>query len=489
MTDATHSNLAALLAQLAGARVLVVGDVMLDRFVYGAVDRVSPEAPIPVVRVLRETAMLGGAGNGLRNLTALGAAGQLLGLIGDDATGAEVKALVEAEGGAPAGLLVEPGRRTSIKERVVANAQQLLRVDRETPHQASEVTRQALLAAAEAALRDSDALLLSDYGKGVLTPDTLPGLIEGAKRAGCPVVVDPKGRDYGAYGGADLVTPNRRELQEASGLPIDSDAEIETACRALIETAGLGAVLATRSEAGMTLVKAGAEARHLPARAREVYDVSGAGDTVAAVVAACLASGAPLADAAELANLVAGIVVGKTGTAVALPGEVLDAIHGHDGVGPSPKLVTRAALQEHIAEWRRAGLKVGFTNGCFDLLHPGHVSLLRQARAACDRLVVALNSDESVRRLKGARRPVQGEAARAAVLGSLADVDRVVIFEEDTPLALIEALRPDLLVKGADYSLDQVVGAEAVQAAGGRVLLAEIAPGHSTTGTLRKLTG
>ena len=442
-----------------------------------------------MLQVIRETAMLGGAGNVLRNLAALGVRAELIGLIGDDEAGANVASLVEEEGSDPGGLLVEPGRATSIKERVIANAQQLLRVDRETPHDANPATRETLLSQATSALESTGALLLSDYGKGVLAPAALAALIEAAKQSGKPLIVDPKGRDYRLYRGADLVTPNRRELQDASGLPTDCDAEVEAACRAIIETAELGAVLATRSEAGMTLVQGEGPALHLPARAREVYDVSGAGDTVAAVMAAALASGAGLAEAAELANLVAGIVIGKIGTAVALPGEVLDAIHGHDGVGASPKLVSRESVLEHVTEWRHAGLSVGFTNGCFDLLHPGHVSLLRQARAACDRLVVALNSDASVRRLKGARRPLQGEAARAAVLGSLADVDRVVIFEDDTPLDLIQALRPDVLIKGADYSLDQVVGADVVQAAGGRVLLADLAPGHSTSGTLRKLTG
>ena len=489
MTDGNHNHLATLLAAIGKVRVLVVGDVMLDRFLYGRVDRVSPEAPIPVLQVGREAAMLGGAGNVLRNLSALGARGRLFGLIGDDAAGAEIVGLVEAEGCDPAGLLTEAGRTTSIKERVIADAQQLLRVDRETPHEASGATCDALLAGAEAALGEVGAVLLSDYGKGVLSRSTVAALVGMAKRAGLPLVVDPKGRDYRVYRGADLITPNRRELQEASGLATDEDAEVEAACRAIIDEAGLGAVLATRSEAGMTLVQGEGAALHLPTRAREVYDVSGAGDTVAAVMAASLAAGAALSEAAELANLVAGIVVGKVGTAVALPGEVLDAIHGHDGAGPSPKLVERAHLLEHVAEWRRGGLSVGFTNGCFDLLHPGHVSLLRQAKESCDRLVVALNSDASVRRLKGERRPVQGEAARAAVLGSLADVDRVVVFEEDTPLALIEAIQPDVLVKGADYSLEEVVGAKAVMAAGGRVILAEIAPGHSTTGTLRKLTG
>ena len=491
---AAPSELTASLATLTGSRVLVVGDVMLDRFVYGAVERVSPEAPIPVVRVVREQAMLGGAGNVLRNLTALGAHAGLLALVGDDAAGREVAALLAAERGDAAETLaaplVEPGRTTSIKERTIAGAQQLLRVDRESLHEPDAAVRERLLAAARADIAEAGALVLSDYGKGVLGQATLAALLAAAAEAGRPAVVDPKGRDYAHYRGARVVTPNRRELQEATGLPAGTDAEVEAAARALIERCGLGAVLATRSEAGMTLVEDGAAALHLPAKAREVYDVSGAGDTVVAVVGAALAAGIGLPAAAELANLVAGIVVGKVGTAVALPGEVLDAIHGHHaGSGPTPKLLSREALLEHAAEWRRAGLSVGFTNGCFDLLHPGHVSLLRQAKAACDRLVVGLNSDASVRRLKGESRPVQDQGARAAVLGSLADVDRLVVFDEETPLALIEALRPDVLVKGADYRLDQVVGAEVVQAAGGRVLLAELEPGHSTTGTLRRIGG
>ena len=257
----------------------------------------------------------------------------------------------------------------------------------------------------------------------------------------------------------------------------------------VVEAFGVEAVLATRSEAGMTLVTAAGLVEHLPAQAREVYDVSGAGDTVAAVVAAALAAGLDLARAARLANLAAGVVVGKVGTAVAWPGEVVDAIHALDQRLQSAKLAGLESVQRRIADWRREGLSIGFTNGCFDLIHPGHVSLLRQARAACDRLIVGLNSDDSVRRLKGADRPIQDQEARAAVLGSLADVDQVVIFEEDTPLALIEAIRPEVLVKGADYSLDQVVGGELVRSYGGQVVLARLEDGHSTTRTIEKLTG
>ena len=472
-----------------GARVLVVGDVMLDRFVYGTVERISPEGPIPVLRVEREASMLGGAGNVLRNLAALGVETRFVALVGDDEAGGRIEALAAAERPAEAFLLREPGRRTSIKERYVAGAQQLLRADRESLDSLGETSRARLLEAAEAAMAQASAVVLSDYGKGLFTPATLTRLIGAAARRGLPLVVDPKARDYGVYRGASLVTPNRRELHEATGLPVGDDAEVEAAARALVEAFGVEAVLATRSEAGMTLVTAAGLVEHLPAQAREVYDVSGAGDTVAAVVAAALAAGLDLARAARLANLAAGVVVGKVGTAVAWPGEVVDAIHALDQRLQSAKLAGLESVQRRIADWRREGLSIGFTNGCFDLIHPGHVSLLRQARAACDRLIVGLNSDDSVRRLKGADRPIQDQESRAAVLGSLADVDQVVIFEEDTPLALIEAIRPEVLVKGADYSLDQVVGGDLVRSYGGQVVLARLEDGHSTTRTIEKLTG
>ena len=472
-----------------GARVLVVGDVMLDRFVYGTVERISPEGPIPVLRVEREASMLGGAGNVLRNLAALGVETRFVALVGDDEAGGRIEALAAAERPVEAFLLREPGRRTSIKERYVAGAQQLLRADRESLDSLGETSRARLLEAAEAAMAQASAVVLSDYGKGLFTPATLTRLIGAAARHGLPLVVDPKARDYGVYRGASLVTPNRRELHEATGLPVGDDAEVEAAARALVEAFGVEAVLATRSEAGMTLVTAAGLVEHLPAQAREVYDVSGAGDTVAAVVAAALAAGLDLARAARLANLAAGVVVGKVGTAVAWPGEVVDAIHALDQRLQSTKLAGLESVQRRIADWRGEGLSIGFTNGCFDLIHPGHVSLLRQARAACDRLIVGLNSDDSVRRLKGADRPIQDQESRAAVLGSFADVDQVVIFEEDTPLALIEAIRPEVLVKGADYSLDQVVGGDLVRSYGGQVVLARLEDGHSTTRTIEKLTG
>jgi D-beta-D-heptose 7-phosphate kinase/D-beta-D-heptose 1-phosphate adenosyltransferase len=303
------------------------------------------------------------------------------------------------------------------------------------------------------------------------------------------VVVDPKGPDYSHYRGADLVTPNRRELSEATGMATDSDEEVVAAARAMIRDCGIGAVLVTRSEHGMTLVVGDAEdgVTHVPARAQEVADVSGAGDTVVAMLATALASGIELVDAVRLANVAAGIVVSKLGTAVATSSEVSQALRATDMNLIEAKTLPLDALLNQIAAWRGDGKRVGFTNGCFDILHPGHISLLRQAREACDKLVVGLNSDASVRRLKGEERPVQSEAARGTVIGSLESVDAVVIFGEDTPFELISQIRPDVLVKGADYTVETVVGADVVQSYGGKVVLARLAEGHSTTRTIERI--
>ena len=482
------SALADRVDRLQGVSVLCVGDVMLDRFVYGSVDRISPEAPIPVLRIERESAMLGGAGNVVRNLVALGARPGFVAAVGDDPAGAEIGRLVAAHADIDAGLVVEPGRQTTIKTRFFASNQQLLRGDRESRGAVAAATGAALLDAAAARLGRAGVMVLSDYGKGVLTAEAVAALIARATAAGTPVVVDPKGNDYSVYRGATVVTPNRKELHEATGLAVDSDDEVVAAARRLIETCGIRTVLVTRSQDGMTLVEGTGAVHHLPAEAREVFDVSGAGDTVVATLAAALASGAALPEAARLANVAAGIVVAKVGTAVAYADELVAALHHDDLTAGDTKIVPAAIAADRVARWRAKGLKVGFTNGCFDLLHPGHVAILSQARAACDRLVVGLNSDASVRRLKGPTRPVQSEAARATVLSSLAPVDLVVIFGEDTPLALIEILRPDVLVKGADYTVATVVGAEQVQGWGGRVVLAELIEGQSTTNTIRRMT-
>lgn len=477
---------AEVLAGFSRARILVVGDLMLDRFIYGTVERISPEAPVPVLRVERETVMLGGAGNVARNVVGLGARATLLSLVGDDSAGHEVQAMIAAETSLDADLVVEPGRATTVKTRYVSGGHQLLRADRETVRPVGALGLSRLLGAFEAALEDHDVVVLSDYAKGLLSDEALPALISRAVARGVPVIADPKSVDFTRYAGVTLIKPNRKELIAATRLPALHDDEIETAARIVQADTNIPHVLVTRGERGMTLVGPDEALAHLPTRAREVYDVSGAGDTVLATLAAAFAAGATPLAAAHLANLGAGIVVGKTGTAPIRLTELAAALMG-GAAGGSQKVLTAADAACAVETWRSLGLRVGFTNGCFDLIHPGHVSLLAQARAACDRLIVGVNSDASVRRLKGPTRPVQDETSRATVLAALSPVDLVVVFDEDTPMSLIEALKPDVLVKGADYTVATVVGSDFVQSYGGRVVLAELSAGHSTTATIGRM--
>jgi D-beta-D-heptose 7-phosphate kinase / D-beta-D-heptose 1-phosphate adenosyltransferase len=481
----TNRDLIPLIERLREARVLCIGDVMLDHYVYGQVDRVSPEAPIPVLNIERESKTLGGAGNVARNLAALGARTSFISVIGNDDAGREIGHLLEAQEGAEVHVLVQPARTTTVKTRYVAANQQLLRADRETAAPLDPYCREDLLRLAHKLVSDQSVVIVSDYAKGVLTEGVALEIIRSARESGVPVIVDPKGGDPIRYRGADLLKPNRRELAHATGMPVASEGEIVAAAQALIERCGFGGVLASLGQAGMMLVEPDGRVYAQRAEVREVYDVSGAGDTVVATLGAALGAGITTVDAARLANVAAGIVVGKVGTAVVYPSELVAWIDGKD-IYATDKVVPRLHALDQVERWRRQGLRVGFTNGCFDLLHPGHVSLLRQAKAACDRLVVGLNSDASATRLKGPTRPVQTQTARAAVLASLAAVDLIVIFDEDTPLALIRAMRPDLLVKGADYRLEDVVGADIVKAAGGEVMLAEIMGGYSTSATIAR---
>jgi D-beta-D-heptose 7-phosphate kinase / D-beta-D-heptose 1-phosphate adenosyltransferase len=408
-------------------------------------------------------------------------------VVGNDPAGHEVSRLASGPDGAEVHLLVEHGRITTIKTRYVAGNQQLLRADREKVAPISPAVREDLLRLIEHAAAERSVTILSDYAKGVLGDGVAAAAIAAARAADHVVVVDPKGTDYTPYCGASILKPNRFEIGAATNLPVGSEAEVIAAGRALIDDFELGAVLVSLSQEGMLLVEAGGAVHQLPAEAREVFDVSGAGDTVVAVLGAALGAGASLFDAARLANIAAGVVVGKVGTAVAHKNELEEAIVQRDALSGQKLLPLPVAL-DHIARWRRGGLRIGFTNGCFDILHPGHVALLTQARSHCGRLVVGLNSDASVRRLnKGPNRPINNEAARAAVLSSLAPVDMIVIFDQDTPRDLITAIRPDVLVKGADYRRDQVVGADIVDAYGGKVVLADIVPGFSTTATIARM--
>ncbi|MGE4480624.1 D-glycero-beta-D-manno-heptose-7-phosphate kinase [Acidocella sp.] len=484
MANDTTADLGAYVKKFSRASVLVVGDAMLDRYVYGEVSRISPEAPVPILTVTREVAMPGGAGNVVRNLTALDASAAFVSVVGDDQAGSELTGLVGGQERVEPWLLVQSGRTTTLKTRYIAQGQHLIRADREVTMELSEKFSERLIRIALDAMAATTVTVLSDYRKGVLSESICAALIKGAQQLGRTIIVDPKGRDYSRYQGADLVTPNRGELAEATGMAVDTEAGIVAAARALLARHQFGAVLVTRSEDGMSLITP-EETRHYPGEAPEVYDVSGAGDTVVATLAAALAAEVPLAEAARLANIAAGIVVGKVGTAIARPSDILSAIA--PATGALQKVVTPAAAAETAERWRLRGYKVGFTNGCFDLLHPGHVHLLEQCRAMCDRLIVGINADASVKRLKGPTRPAQGEAARAAVLASLASVDLVCLFEEDTPIELIKRIKPDVLIKGADYTRETVVGGDLVESWGGAVALAELLPGHSTTATLARL--
>jgi D-beta-D-heptose 7-phosphate kinase/D-beta-D-heptose 1-phosphate adenosyltransferase len=430
--------------------------------------------------------MPGGAGNVVRNLTAVGAAVAFVSVVGDDQAGSDLTGLIGGEPNVEPWLLVQGGRPTTTKTRFIANGQHLLRADQEVVQAIHPRLADRMVKIGGDAVAATAILVLSDYGKGVLDGATAKRLIDAAHAAGRRVVVDPKGRDYARYAGADIITPNRAELAEATGMAVDTEDAIIAAMRVLQAAHGFGAVLVTRSEDGMTLLD-GARTHHFPAEAEEVHDVSGAGDTVVATLAAGLAGGLALPIAARLANIAAGIVVGKVGTAVAREEDLLEALTPERGA--LRKVMSRSAAQEQVERWRRRGWRVGFTNGCFDLLHPGHVHLLEQARSWCDRLVVGLNTDASVKRLKGAARPIQQEAARAAVLASLATIDCVTLFDEDTPVELIRTLRPDVLVKGADYTVEQVVGGDIVLDYGGQVRLAQLLPGNSTTATVARIRG
>ncbi|QWV92667.1 bifunctional D-glycero-beta-D-manno-heptose-7-phosphate kinase/D-glycero-beta-D-manno-heptose 1-phosphate adenylyltransferase HldE [Geomonas oryzisoli] len=470
----------------ATVRALVVGDLMLDEYLWGRAERISPEAPVQVVEVAREDLRLGGAGNVVNNLAALGCRVAVGSVIGTDENGQLLRHALEEKGTDVDGLVEDPERTTSKKTRVIAANQQIVRIDREMRSSIGAASEKALLDYLLTHLREFDVVVVSDYLKGVLTPTLLAALCRKGRELGVPVVVDPKGDDFAKYCGATVLTPNRKEAEVASGIAITDQASLELSAAKILANLELDALLITRSEAGMSLFPARGEAVHIPTVAREVYDVTGAGDTVISVLSLGLACGLTLADAAWVANVAAGIVVGKLGTSTVSPREIIAEV-GHSLGDSDSKIKNPDVLVHLVARERARGKKVVFTNGCFDLLHVGHVKYLQKARELGDILVVGLNTDNSVRRLKGEGRPLIEEKERAHILAALGCVDYVVLFDEDTPLALIEALRPAILVKGGDYSVDQVVGRELVESMGGRVALIEFVDGRSTSRIIDKI--
>ena len=494
------------------ASVLVVGDIMLDRFVYGSVERISPESPVPVLSISRENMMLGGAGNTLANLINLRCKGYVLSTIGNDKEGRVLKSVAEKDGIETDGLIEVDGHATIVKTRFLAGHQQLLRTDFERIEPISDKTMEILMRKAVEILPNVQVMILSDYGKGLLTPQFISALIDAANKQGVPVLVDPKGYDYSIYSGADIVTPNKKELSDATGgMAVSSDADVKIAAHKLIEQSGINSVIATRSKDGMSVIK---DKESDPVHIRsasdiEVFDVSGAGDTVIATIAASLATGADIVKAASLANVAGSIVVSKVGTAPIRAEELITTLEHHDAESdiveqgqekrPNIERVRQAPVlmwseaREEVQRWKARGLKVGFTNGCFDILHYGHVTYLNDARKKCDRLIVGLNSDSSVSILKGPERPVHDENSRSRVLSALGSVDMVVLFgakeagDDNTACDLLEMLQPDIYFKGGDYTVDQIPEAPTVIRNGGKVDVMPVYDGHSTTGSIEKM--
>lgn len=481
------SGLLPVIERFSDVKLLCIGDIMLDRFVYGSVDRISPEAPIPVMKQTHESSMLGGAGNVVRNMVSLGAQCCFMSVVGDDAIGKKLLSLVGESSLVTPYILTQSGRRSTEKTRYIAGTQQLLRSDYETSEAISTEIEDQLIQLAVQEIRHYQLVIISDYGKGVLTDRVLNAVITAANERHVPVFVDPKRRDLVAYQGATLLSPNLAELSASAGdAPLLDDDAVLQAALGLMQQHHFQHMLITRGKDGMTWVDHTGAATHIPAQAREVFDVSGAGDTAMATLACAKACGLSFVQAAQLANMAAGIVVGRLGTATIFRTDLKVALHSYEANAQHAKIASRDMAALMVQSWKEQGLKVGFTNGCFDVLHVGHLQSLNEAKLHCDRLVVAINSDASVSRLKGPSRPINAEMDRATMMAALDGVDMVTIFREDTPETLIELLKPDVLMKGADYTENQVVGGDYVKSYGGRIVLLPLKQGYSSTTIIEK---
>ncbi len=487
MLPELHSILNLLEGGFSKLKVLVVGDIMLDRYIHGEVERISPEAPVPVIRHAQRYERAGGAANVAMNLAGLGCKSVLAGFWGDDTERAELAALLNHAGVDTIGV-VSSSLPTISKTRIVGRMQQLLRLDIESREMPPQAEADRLRERATELVTKVNAVILSDYAKGALSNELCEAIIRAARAAGVPVLADPKAKDFSKYSGATTICPNLGELAAATGVPAHQTEALLEAGHALLTEHDFEYLTVTMSEKGITLLRRDDGRYHSPARAREVFDVSGAGDTVIATLAASLAGGLQMETAVDLANLAAGIVVGKMGTVPIAQHELITALTPSTNLTAGEKILDLDRVKLRVAEWRAAGETIVFTNGCFDLLHVGHITLLEDCRRFGTKLVLGLNADASVCRLKGPTRPIVGERERARVMAALAAVDAVVLFEEDTPLELIRALKPDVLVKGGDYTIQTVVGHEEVIAAGGRVEIVPTVAGFSTTNIVKKLT-
>jgi D-beta-D-heptose 7-phosphate kinase/D-beta-D-heptose 1-phosphate adenosyltransferase len=484
-----------LVQNLGSPRVLVVGDAMMDRYVWGDAERISQEAPVILLKAERREERLGGASSVATMLRALGAKVMLAGIVGNDHDGGRIRQMLTDLAIDHEAVITDVERPSTVKERYVGRAQhrhpqQMIRVDYEDRRATSDTIRQNMLLVIQSQLKKTDVVLISDYDKGVCTPGLLSAVISAARARDVKVIADPiRGHDYRKYHGCSAITPNRLEAGLATSRTLSDMSEIGHAAAQLQEKLDLEAAIITLDKDGMAMKHRDGRARHFPTRPRHVYDITGAGDMVMSVLGLALAAGADYEQAIQLANIAGGLEVEKIGVATVTRDEILRDLMspGHATATSSNKTLTLECALQEIDYRRRLGQRVVFTNGCFDVLHVGHVQYLQEARAQGDLLVVGLNSDSSVRALKGKTRPVQPMADRSLILSSLQAVDFVIVFDEATPIHLIQAIRPDVLVKGADYSKEEVVGAQFVESYGGRVHLAHLHHGHSTTNLLERM--
>jgi D-beta-D-heptose 7-phosphate kinase/D-beta-D-heptose 1-phosphate adenosyltransferase len=485
MLPELHSILNLLEGGFSQFKILVIGDIMLDRYIHGEVERISPEAPVPVIRHAQRYERAGGAANVAMNLAGLGCEAVLAGFWGEDSEKSELQAMLERAGVDPVGV-VTSSLPTISKTRIVGRMQQLLRLDIESREVPPATEMERLIQRSVSLVDKVHAVILSDYAKGALSRELCEAVIRTARTKGIPVLADPKTPDLSKYSGATSVSPNLGELSLATGVSAhDVDALLDAGQRQVAEH-GLEFLTVTMSEKGISVLWP-ERRHHSPARAREVFDVSGAGDTVIATLAASFAAGLKIETAVDLANLAAGIVVGKMGTVPIAQHELIAALTPSTNLTAGEKILDRERVLKRVAEWRASGETIVFTNGCFDLLHVGHITLLEDCRRFGTKLILGLNTDASVSRLKGPTRPIVGERERARVMAALAAVDAVVLFDQDTPLELIRALQPNVLVKGGDYTIETVIGHEDVIAVGGRIEIVPIVEGFSTTNIVRKM--
>ena len=471
--------------------ILCIGDIMLDRFIYGNIQRISPEAPVPILHLNNQKEMLGGVGNVANNILSLNGKAILIGLVGQDDYALKIKKIMHSKHISEHSIISSSYRPTICKSRFIAANQQIIRADEESLISLHPEEISLILENINHNISKSNAVIISDYGKGVCHPDIIQFIMEKAKAFNIPVFVDPKSKDFSLYKYATCITPNIAEASQAVQTSLKTDDDFEKAGQKLLNITQGQAILITRSEKGMTLIEKNKLPIHIPSRAREIFDVSGAGDTVIAALSLGVASGLTLAKAIHIANAAAGVVIGKVGTSTATVTEVENELNaqskGKNLPISTPALLSINGMINLSIKWKNQGFKIGFTNGCFDILHTGHISLLQTARQHCDRLIVALNSDDSIQRLKGSQRPVNTLADRVKLIAALRYVDAVIAFNEDTPFNLIQQIKPDVLIKGADYYGKKVVGSDIVKQNNGKIVLADLQQGFSTTHIIDKI--